>query len=94
MCHYAVLPVIARNRLSKLILKSLQHQPNKSFKFRKLFFSGMKFRCTSVECPEVFNGPKPECIYQSQFDQCCGKYECSKFTNELLFLIIVVDAKY
>lgn len=40
----------------------------------------MKFRCASIECPEVFNGPKPECIYQSQFDRCCGKYECSNWT--------------
>lgn len=39
---------------------------------------GMKFRCASIECPEVFNGPKPECIYQSQFDRCCGKYECNR----------------
>lgn len=46
--------------------------------FCSLLPSGMKFRCASIECPEVFNGPKPECIYQSQFDRCCGKYECSK----------------
>lgn len=42
---------------------------------------GMKFakwNCASIECPEVFNGPKPECIYQSQFDRCCGKYECNR----------------
>lgn len=40
--------------------------------------SGMQFRCASIECPEVFEGPKLECIYKSQFDRCCGKYECSK----------------
>lgn len=55
-----------------------------------LFFlkkkSGMKFRCASIECPEVFNGPKPECIYQSQFDRCCGKYECSNWKIDSIFL--------
>lgn len=48
--------------------------------------SGMKFRCASIECPEVFNGPKPECIYQSQFDRCCGKYECSNWIQLWIIL--------
>lgn len=59
--------------------KSIEFVINdQNIQFFFLKYSGMKFRCASIECPEVFNGPKLECIYQSQFDRCCGKYECSK----------------
>lgn len=103
MNHYAVLHVIVQKLLSeweKIISNIAALCVSNRILFVVLFFllfffftiflfscSGMKFRCASIECPEVFNGPKPECIYQSQFDRCCGKYECSECLMLLPFSV-------